>query len=458
MLQRRAVGLTSRGEYTMDSRKLTRLLLKGISSQDRGRASRDDLKTLAGHAPELDLGPRHDVHYWNLDWLAPRDDLKAQGAISSIPLLVAGRHVSRPAATRDSRIFYVIPQQRVVRCHDLNSRKSTTVYRWSDSERVVSVAAAEEHVYLLDAAGPSVALVRRSSEGEWSIARRWPLASVPPAGEQSRLVVAADESLGVDVAFIGPSVRGTLLKVALVEGTPCAEEVVIRIATGTGLRHAPLGNDWSFCVDDRKRTVLVADAANHRVLEADSTTGEAAVLCGSGQPGMAQAGEEAASARLNAPLDVALYRPGDVDLDNLANQSQEVLRLSDGVLPRTVVIADSGNYRLVKVVEFPPKQILAPAIPPGQADPFTGIAGRRRVYGLIGSTEVPERRTTVPPPMVRDLRAYPLYKPVQLAVSRWGEIVVVMDEAQYLLHLRSATAAAGVETTSKAKHFSTDIT
>jgi hypothetical protein len=212
-----------------------------------------------------------------------------------------------------------------------------------------------------------------------------------------------------------------------------ATEQTSILNVGMPVNAGTLGREIDFCIDARKETLVVADTLHHRIVEIDCKTGTAQVICGNGRPGNAPEETTARGAQLNSPTSVAIYRPNEmiqVERD-LSLMSLTLLRTDPArIKPRTILVADAGNFRIKKIVDLP---FVAGQQSHLSDEPF--------IYTLIGSGS--DQRG--PSPKVKskhkqDLRTYPMPRPSTLLTTRSGELIIYFQSQKGFLFLKPSTS------------------
>lgn len=185
------------------------------------------------------------------------------------------------------------------------------------------------------------------------------------------------------------------------------------------------GASVGLAADLANRSVIVADTSRHQIVEVEIQTGKSRVLAGTGQAGLATEGTDPEEAKLNCPSVVALYRPKEViSAELLSRASCELLkRDATGVRPRTLLIGDSGNFSVKKLIELPKSPL------------ETRLNGFRGIFTLLGPACAPSGEPCPQPPELgAPLDAGPI------AVSSTGAVIMAIRSSQNLLLLQPATA------------------
>jgi hypothetical protein len=236
----------------------------------------------------------------------------------------------------------------------------------------------------------------------------------------TRIAVASPQRGRDSVAYVGPCKGGQFISVDLTDHGR-VEEFNMKVAgTGNGLK---LGGEVHLCVDNAHSSLLIADTVNHLIFEVGRGEAEVKIICGTGERGDAPEGVPASGAKIDTPRALAIYRPFEM-IDKAYLQSESVEWLNEDlekVRPRTIIFADSGNFKVKKIVDVgdsPEEQM---------------------IYTLLGNGHSGRTSPDIPVRYWDDLRTFPINRPFDLAVSNLGELLVACAPAQYLILLRPAT-------------------
>ena len=381
--------------------------------------------------------PRCDVDFWNLEGLAPREDLKGKGKLEILAVEGGLENVKRVRVLFDPKerkesILVMRPEWDVVQEVKAESKfaRNVLVFRGSDSTfnanlDFVDMATLEGSVYLLNKRHSSIHQLNMVN-GKLQPIRSWQIE--PKYIEDNSKIEVSSRNRQL-TAYIGPCRNGVFLIVTL------GASVQMRVLPITVPEGVPLpGRELSFCVDVISHTLIIADTLLHRILEVDCETGVAKVICGTGERGETRKETNPTQAKLDLPRSVAVYRPAKfVDLGKLDNLSRTVLDFSDdGWYPRIIFIADSGNYSVKKLVEL--NSVVAERL---------SLPREPVLHNFVGSGEKQKGDLRLPENKAKkNLRNYPILKPFHVYVSELGDLFVICPSSAYLILLRPATASA----------------
>lgn len=357
-----------------------------------------------------------------LDVLVINDNL---GRVQRIAFLTT------PSISRSGDLLLARPEARIIQRISLSDPEIIHEVHRDDNE-LVDIASHESRSYVLTRQGDKFVITEyRENPVKLLRGESW-FVDTDQLLPTSRIGITSGwES---KLAFIGPCRGGQMLCVELAN-SPVTRDLFIRIDDDV----VKLDEDIDFCIDPRKGTLIIADARRHRVIEADYQSGAAQVICGLDKAGDAAEEEPARRAALNYPKAVALYSPAKLIRDGLlSKQSLTFLRVAaDPNKPRTLLIADSGNFKVKKLVEL---TIIAAHGLSTRDEPF--------LYTLCGSgKESRDKTPSYAKKNVADLRQLMIPEPSGLAVSAFGELVIGCRSNQVLLFLRPASSLSDQKAT-----------
>lgn len=373
---------------------------------------------------------RCDTNFWNLDALEFQDKPNAKGTIALRTIKADLGFIKRiavingPLLDQNGVALFLRPENRVIQGFTISPHPEEKEFRTPREEAYVDMAVEAGNLYLLtERAGRR--FITRFQPLKMNIRpkREWIL-EVPAFTSATRLQISVNQQS--TVAYIGPCVDKQFLCVELGESPQAiARAIPISLADS-------LGSELNFSVDSQTGTLVIADTQNHRVVEVDSVTGEASVICGTGKPGNARECEVSNKAALNLPAAVAVYRPSEVINKGLLKSPSETFFTGDpkNTRPRTILIADSGNFRVKKMVELPSIASLNFNLP---TEPF--------IYTLIGTgTEIRGTHRKISYGDKSDLRKYPIPRPTDLSVTASGDLLIGCQTNQTFIFLRPSTS------------------
>jgi hypothetical protein len=236
----------------------------------------------------------------------------------------------------------------------------------------------------------------------------------------TRIAVVSRSGRRGSVAYVGPCKGGKFIKVDL-SGDGRIEEFKMRMV-GTRDRLS-LGSEVYLCGDNANDSLLISDTKHHLIYEVQCESGEAAIICGTGQRGDSPEGEPAKTAQISAPRALVLYRPGElIDRSHLSVDSLNLLEQdSNKARPRTIIFADSDNLKVKKIVDA------------------SAASEEKRTYTLLGSGVSKGAAPEPPDARWEDFKTYPINRPFDLAVSNLGELLIACESTQFLILLRPAS-------------------
>lgn len=381
---------------------------------------------------------KYDPSFWNIDSLSLRGTLDGLGSTKTVFTHPEDRRDVIAASMTDLGNIVALRPRRV----ELIDVAGTLVdsYECKNDEVYIDIANAADSVLLLNYATQSVdsfreiltdnATVRTGGKkSELKKSSSWAVLD-HKIERGTRLSVSKSKNEVLIVCFY--SVEDGSIALGRPSNWPTELEMK-RITLHLPDAGPRLGTEVHACIDNRKETIIVADTLNHRILEADYRTFHATHLCGIDGPGTCETeGEICTKAPLRYPRGVALYRCRDVVLEDYFSDDAKSFILADatGVLPRTIIIADSANLQLKRIVDLP------------------GSIDGPKLFTLLGSGKKPSgwfqgaRRFEIPNSDfgTDDLRKMNFHDPRALTVSAQGEVLVRTGSQDYLYLLQPATS------------------
>jgi hypothetical protein len=374
--------------------------------------------------------PRRDTDYWNLDalefWKSGKikgtadirvinDNLGRVGRIAFLP---------KPSNSRSSDLLLIRPEAGIIQRIPLSdSEKITEIH--NDDKELIDIAGHENHLYVLTRQDDKFVVTQyRANPARLLPNKKW-FVETNQLLPTSRIRITSGQQS--KLAFIGPCRDGHMLSVELSDSL-VTRDLFIRIGDG----EVKLDPEIDFCIDSRKGTLIITDTRRHRVLEADFHSGAARIICGGDKAGDAAEEEVARRAALNYPKAVVIYRPAELVREALLSQrSLSFLRdVAYPWKPRTILVADAGNFKVKKFVEL--AGIAAHGLA-ASTEPF--------LYTLLGSgKESTDKAPRFPKKNVVDLRQCSIPEPTALTVSDFGELVIGCRSNRVLICLRPASA------------------
>jgi hypothetical protein len=389
------------------------------------------------------------INFWNIHGLELSPKPRSTGELKTLPLNTSSHSINRLGVLSGTKVLALNRKDRAIQIvylslspgknkKEAESQSGSTLetyYEFRKKEEIIDFSAMGTDLYTLDQSRRSVTqLISSMGQGEpvgsWNI-------DIKGNFNQLKIIATRDKHTNT-IAYIGPYDGNKFLKLFLY-GRFQAEELTLQIPQG----EKKLGAEVHLCADEPKGTLLIADTYNHRILEFDGETGETIILCGNGYPGISNEGIKATEARLNSPRGMAVYRAYEtVKQDLLSDNSKRMLaRDPSGILPRIILIADSGNYQIKKLVEF---------LDAHGSGNYSTLSSR--LYTLLGSgkrsSATPGRPTSIEKD---DLRQYSVSSPLDLAVLDDHTLIVRTEFINSLIMLQPATASSEVKAYHKTK-------
>lgn len=367
-----------------------------------------------------------DISHWNLDGLDLLGTPKQSGEVRVIALNPDSGIVGRVLTIRNM-ILILRPAKRVVERIDPETNSSTKHHDWREEEFLDMTVCGDNLFSLVSNRDGQQIRQYRVIPDRILKEMSWNLLCAP-ATSDTKIAVSYLPGRNSPVAIVGPLEDQTIVSLVLETDPPACEQLNVVLDDSP----ISLGPEFDFCIDPRSQTLIVADTLNHRIVEINVNNGRGRVICGVGKSGNSMQHDEPTSALLNSPKAIQIYRPDELVRTGLLNEPSRNVLLHDPqrIKPRTIIIADSGNCSIKKLVEFPLTAALTEGLP---RNPI--------MYTFLGSGE--EQLGVILKPNLKaakDLRTYAIPRPTAIAVSALGELVVTGKSATSLLLLQPATA------------------
>lgn len=390
---------------------------------------------------------RFDMNYWNLDGLK----IRKRGLKGKIPTTIhiddgkgpIKRMCVQPFAGSMDKVLLLRPKGMMIQSFILdNPRNISKLRTWSNKD-YVDMSLCGEFLVLLDRVQQRIESYYIAKD-KLDLHKVWDVSALGVL-PTSRIVVDQSEDqsdIPPQMAYLGGCREGRLFHLILDEVLK-----VSRIEPEISAQPNTLGNELSLCLDDANGSLIVSDTNNHRIVEIKLANRKAEVLCGTGSPGVAQEGESPLHANLTSPRAVTVYRHSDfIDEAQLDDDTKGIFDY-DKVRPRAIIFVDSGHPSIKKLVEYP---VMAEIheIPPEPAV-FTLLSGPTSAVDPKVLLD-PERKH-------RDLRQYPVVKPIDLATTQDGELLVCSETPPSLLFLRPASSQPEKNVQNNSKMSGVDI-
>lgn len=372
---------------------------------------------------------RFDINYWNLDGLKLYAEIKPDGAIITFPISKIHGPTRRIACIyskflKASLILLLRGEGRVLQ--SINSITGNEFeLKLGKNRTIVDITTVEPHLYLLDEQQQEIVRLEVGPK-EFHHSENW-VVKLGEVSSSTRMAIVGSQSEGF-IAYICSGGESRILAVAL-DKKRDTREVKIKISSG----QQTLGAEIHLCADPKKNTLLVSDTMNHRILEVDCTTGQAEVLSGTNTPGQAGERQIANEAKLHSPRGIGIYRHGEL-IRNIGfdTTSEIIIKLN----PRTILVADSNNFCVKKIINFP---LLATEMFYWPSSPL--------LYTLIGTGRELQSKGKYPDLdkfQREDLRKYCIPKPIDIVITKLGEVVICFEGFNPLVLLRPATVSGEI--------------
>jgi hypothetical protein len=371
---------------------------------------------------------RFDINYWNLDGLKIRKRSHKGNKPTHIQINDGKGPIKRicvqsfPDLT--DKVLLLRPKG-MIQCFDPDNPKNISKLRtWSKD--YVDMGLSGEFLLLLDRAQQRIESFYIEND-ELVPHKVWDVGAL---GILPTSKIVVDQSQGKSdipprIAYLSGCREGRIFQLILDDLLK-----VSKIEPEISVQPNTLGKELSLCLDDANGSLIVSDTTNHRIVEIKLADRKADVLCGTGSPGVAKEGESALHANLESPKAVMLYRHRDfIDDAQLADDFRGMFTY-DPVRPRAIIFVDSGHPSIKKLVEYP-----------AQAELYN-IPLEPAVFTLLSGPSSAANPSVLPDPerAYRDLREYPVLKPIDLAATQNGELLVCSEVPPSLVLLRPATS------------------
>jgi hypothetical protein len=375
--------------------------------------------------------PRYDVHCWNLDYLEN----------SSVPPVGDIRPVFPPDPNSDDKIAILGTgevatlrrRDNVLEVFRPDLHQRLELHKFDKHEKLVDMTVVQNTIYFFEGSRGEISRFevsspRQTSWGDGNLkivsTERWFLGHA--YGRRfARLAIRRDDSGKPSEAYLAPTPAGGILAVEL--------------TADLKVRHLPpppgstgLADSVYLCVDARAQTLLVTEPESQRITEIDLQTSESKLLWSLDYPARLDEMGDHFKPERSRPSAVAIYRTRRLIPPNILKPGSQDLLAADPkkIRPRTLLIADAGNFCLWKLVQLPYSARLL------------DHSGRNQLLAFLGSG-LPCQVTKNFHPTDREkenLRNYIIPPPREVSVSSFGEVLVRSDPEWPLLLLRPATA------------------
>lgn len=383
---------------------------------------------------------RSDFSLWNLDWLELRGKTNVNGQVISIPNN-SYRSVKQISILDRGDILLLIPDKRVIQIIESGSNRITTAYEWNEDEDLIDMTVAENKIYVIDAACKRISLLEKEKQNTnrfktsvfWSI-QEYELSN------NSHIVVSHGNN-NKNKAYVFPTNHNKILSLDIdsvsSKCTMSIQDLKLKFDKKDSNLKQKIGSEINVCLDDVNWSLIITDTQNHRIFEVDCKTGVAEIICGTGHLEksnnvVSKDGLSPHRIALSYPRAVAIYRPSElISSEYLSRTSRKILESDETrVRPRTLIISDSGNNRVLKLIELPKTHLLSAS------------SKQRKVFTLLGEGKYPIEMFNS---SKENLKSYKIDEPVGLIVSARGELLVWKKNIPILTLLRPVTAVADLK-------------
>jgi len=377
---------------------------------------------------------RSDLDCWNLDGLEFFRKPTSKGSIqvTNIKEDISGLNRMEILSKADqfgvTIVLCLRSKSRVIQRVEIrrDSNKISNNHTWETNTQFVDMAIDEDRLFGLIRHNDKhyIKMYRvipdrllSQQDWEWSIGPHY-------LTELSRIRITSLKKS--KIAYVGPCRDGLFLSIELDSG----QVTPLKAHFPNG--EPGLGPELDFCVDPESHSLFIADTGHHRVVEVNCSTGLTKTICGVGRPGDAREGELATRAALNSPRSIALYRHRALIRQGLLD-SQSISFIQsdpDGVKPRTLLVADSANFPVKKIVDLAFFASQALSLPD---EPF--------LYTLLGSGQnLKGKPQKISDKHRQDLRQLPISPPTDLLIDSEGDLLIYSRSSQTNILLRPSTA------------------
>jgi hypothetical protein len=378
------------------------------------------------------------LDFWYLDWIELKDN--------ATPIGLDGKYLRRifekmegPISAftfdNDERLWVVRPEIREIQASESPNEPAKTIFYWSEEENIIDIEFDnnEKKLYLLDS--------QRDCIYTFGITTSLPDEPIRLRSDRLEELSLKPFKIGTDsrmalwfqtqrpYVFISlPNHSGIIATPLWEKGVAQAKKIKINWSSGIP-DGTQVGAPCGMCVDEKANSLLIADSMAHRVFELKIIEDEknstqlftkANLICGGALPGNTGDGGKPIDGRLNKPMDIQVYRYLDYIGAKLISKKmlQAIVSDPEGVLPRCIYVADSGNHCIRKIVQIKEKEILLTLV---------GITS-----GEISNEEIKlviERPPRLVFPPERNLLKVQLYFPHRIKISPKGKFAFINKQS-----------------------------
>jgi hypothetical protein len=364
-----------------------------------------------------------DINFWNFDYLIPRSKLIINGRVDFINLN-ANRIIKKIAQLSDRHIVIQSLNPQTIETIHPNKFTISSVLSWNDEEQISDMSVIGNSIYVIDKLKNSIVKFINNTEKVNYYFDNIEFSS------SDKFCVQNFHSISSPFCYVLLQ-KSREIVYAIMSESKANKKLVFRNAIF--LDDYLLGKEIYFCIDNRNKSFLISDTDNHRVIEINIDTKKIINTFGKGKPGRSLEGANATEALLNKPRGIDLYRHNDIiNANYISEPSLEFLRSSpNGIRPRTIVIADSGNNSVKRIIDFHIDH------------KKPQFSNRFEIFTLLGSGESPPTQTVTQKDRQNEiLNKIRIHKPIDISISSLGELVLFTENYRYIIALRPASALA----------------
>jgi hypothetical protein len=364
-----------------------------------------------------------DINFWNFDCLIPRSKLRINGRVDFLNLN-GNRIIKKIAQLSDRHIVIQSLNPQTIETIHPNKFTISSVLSWDDEEQISDMSVIGNSIYIIDKLKNIIVKFINNTEKIHFYFDNIEFSS------SDKFCVQNFNSILNPFCYVLLQ-KSREIVYAIMSESKINKKIVFRNAIF--LDDYLLGKEIYFCIDNRNKSFLISDTDNHRVIEINIDTKKIMNTFGKGKPGQSLEGANATEALLNKPRGIDLYRHNDIiNVNYISEPSLEFLRSSpNGIRPRTIVIADSGNNSVKRIIDFHVDH------------KKPQFSNRFEIFTLLGSGESPPTQTvTQKDRQNENLNKIRIHKPIDISISSLGELVLFTENYRYIIALRPASALA----------------
>jgi len=302
--------------------------------------------------------------------------------------------------------------------------QSSAFLQLTANETLIDLTVVQNSIYGYE--GKSRSIIRFEFRQDTIVAEeRWALGRQAPSHSLVRLAVSRPTPQRPPTAYLAPTSAGGILAVKL--ANPPEIRHLAAPVESTSLKEGV-----HICADARNNTLFVTEPTAQRISEMNCDTGESTLVWTPTSPAALDSLGERYSPQRARPTAVAVYRTRRLIDKGILKPNSRSLLASDPsrVKPRTLLIADSGNFCIWKLVQLPPSDLLL------------DLANKNQLLAFLGSGIQPQAERNYHPTANEEenLRRYQLPRPLEISLSQFGDVLIRSDPEYPMILLRPATA------------------